>query len=165
MVFTALHHWRFASSYNVLILLSALKWCGFSTDDKAVGLICGFLLLRHKEKKAVVAQEYLWLDWFLLQWRKMVPGFFFAFLLFWLKYYACYAWRMNNLFKEYVNRPTHTHEETHTHTGSLFRVGPCCGKMIYSLLVLLPILLTDWMTEPSVCMCVCKWTEQSWHLY
>ncbi len=131
---------------------------------------------------AAVAQEYLWLDWFLVQWRRIVLGFCFP--MFGLKCYACYAWKINNLFKEYVNRPTLTRTPTHTHIPQkihihrLFVQGrPLLRKNDLFSVSSAPHItdgLNDWAfcvfvcVRVPVCVCVCvwiKWTEQSWHLH
>lgn len=91
-------------------------------------------------------------SWFLFQRRNIIRGL--CCLVFWLRCEAYFTRRENNLFKGDVNRPTQSTKK-HWDTGSLFTVGSCWGKMIYILWVLLPILLTDWMTEPSVCVCEC----------
>lgn len=97
-----------------------------------------------------MAQEYLWLDWFFFSREGLLLAF--CFYVFVLKCYACCAWKINNLYKEYVNRPTHTSQETHAHRlfvqgrpllrkNDLFSVSPAPH-------------ITDRLNDWAFCVCV-----------
>lgn len=114
-----------------------------------------FLCHKKKGKSAIlflaaVAQEYLWLDWFFFSREGLLLAFCFS--VFVLKCYAWCAWKMNNLYKEYVNRPTHTSQETHAHRlfvqgrpllrkNDLFSVSPAPH-------------ITDRLNDWAFCVCV-----------